>query len=335
MAPPKIFITGATGYVGGDVLHTLLQSHPTWETNITCLYRTPSSINKLTTTYPAIKTIQGTLESTQILEDEAAKADIVLHFASSDHVPAAEAIKAGLLKGQGGTWIHTSGTDLLLNPKLLKGEKDVEPKEIKVFDDWEHLDEVISFPAEHSHRPVDKVVLSISGSNPDTNIKTAIVCPPTIFGHGRGTSSQRSAQIPGLAALTLDLGAEVRIPGGDKAFWNNIHIFDLSRLYLMLIDAAAGASGGEGKGTSWGQKGYYFAENGVHYWQEVATWIADEAKVQGVSTQGKVQGVTGSDKEVFRAEELLGWKPTIKWSREEVVDIVRVEAERKGLVKGN
>ena len=144
----------------------------------------------------------------------------------------------------------------------------------------------------------------------------------------------------------------MRIPGGDKAFWNNIHIFDLSRLYLLLIDAAADASGAEGKAASWGQKGYYFAENGVHYWQEVATWIADEAKVQGVLTQGKVQGVTGNDEEVFRyvysaggnlgaccrsfrAGELLGWKPTIKWSREEIGDIVKVEAERKGLVISN
>lgn len=186
MGPPKIFITGAvsihtpphsysiprqttkhsliplyptrlihpqTGYVGGDVLHALLQSHPTWESSITCLYRTPSSISTLTATYPSIKTVQGTLDSATILQDEAANADIVLHFASSDHVGAAEAIKAGLLKGKGGTWIHTSGTDLLLNPRLLKGERDVEPKEIKVFDDWEGLDEVISFPGKNAPFP--------------------------------------------------------------------------------------------------------------------------------------------------------------------------------------
>jgi hypothetical protein len=79
-------------------------------------------------------------------------------------------------------------------------------------------------------------------------------------------------------------------------------------------------------------------------------WIADEAREQGVLRQGKVKGL-GSDEEVFRyvhaaaanlgaicrslrAEKLFGWKPTIKWSREEVGEIVRVEAELKGLVKG-
>jgi hypothetical protein len=172
---------------------------------------------------------------------------------------------------------------LLLNPKLLHGAKDEEPKQVKVFDDWDKLKEVISFPGKpmplhspptlhflfmfmnskdsHSHLPADKVPLSITSPH----IKTAIVCPPTIFGRGRGTGSQRSKQIPGLAALTLDRGAEIKIPAGVKAFWNNIHVYDLSRLYLLLIDAAADG----GKGVTWGQEGYYLAENGVHCWQEV------------------------------------------------------------------
>jgi hypothetical protein len=71
----------------------------------------------------------------------------VLHFASSDHVGAAKAIKAGLEKGKGGYWIHTSGTDILLKPELLSG-KGVEQgvSDVKVYDDWEGIREVISFP---------------------------------------------------------------------------------------------------------------------------------------------------------------------------------------------
>jgi len=61
-------------------------------------------------------------------------------------VGAAEAVKAGLLKGKGGFWIHTSGTDLLLNPKVLNGAKDEHVGEVKVFDDWKNVMEVISFP---------------------------------------------------------------------------------------------------------------------------------------------------------------------------------------------
>lgn len=48
-------------------------------------------------------------------------------------------------RGTGGYWIHTSGTDILLSPKLLDGEKDT-AKKVKVYDDWDNINEVISFP---------------------------------------------------------------------------------------------------------------------------------------------------------------------------------------------
>ena len=102
---------------------------------------------------------------------------------------------------------------------------------------------------------------------------------------------------------------------------------------------------------SWGREGYYFAENGVHYWQEVAGWISDEAGKQGVLKKGRVEGLGSDEEEVFRyvnsaggnlgascrsfrAEKLFEWKPRVKWGREEVGEIVRVEAGLKGLVKG-
>lgn len=67
----------------------------------------------------------------------------------------AEAIKAGMergaaLKGKEGKaayWIHTSGTDILLAPQLLNGNKIEESaSEVKVYDDWDGIKELISFP---------------------------------------------------------------------------------------------------------------------------------------------------------------------------------------------
>lgn len=80
----------------------------------------------------------------------------MLHWASSDHVGAATAIKQGMERGNGGYWIHTSGTDILLSPKILCGEKDKaeEMSEVKVYDDWDNTKEVISFP--------DKYILSFA-----------------------------------------------------------------------------------------------------------------------------------------------------------------------------
>lgn len=135
---PCHLIIHQTGYLGGTVLTHLLTLHPNWESSIPCLVRSPSDpnstqlspprANSLVIAHPGLTIVTGTLEDRQAIEDEAMKADIVLHFASSDHVGAAEAIKRGLergalergKKGEGGAcWIHTSGTDLLLDPKLL------------------------------------------------------------------------------------------------------------------------------------------------------------------------------------------------------------------------
>lgn len=51
----------------------------------------------------------------------------------------------------------------------------------KLHDDWDGVGELISMPDSAAHRHVDKVVLAASHAHPD-KIKTAIVCPPTIYG---------------------------------------------------------------------------------------------------------------------------------------------------------
>lgn len=107
-------------------------------------------------------------------------------------------------------------------------------------------------------------------------IKTAVICPPTIFGKGRGTGSTRLHQIYELARLSLERGEGILIPGhdgekggGPKTFWPNVHVDDLARLYLEVVESAAvELEGKKGKAT-WGEEGYYFAENGVHYVREL------------------------------------------------------------------
>jgi len=97
------------------------------------------------------------------------------------------------------------------------------------------------------------------GDGRDGPIKTAIVCPPTIFGTGRGQGNTRSIQIPGLAKAFLQKGHGFQV-GAGEAYWCNVHVHDLSKLYLLLVEAAA-AGGGS---ASWGDQGYYFAETGEH-----------------------------------------------------------------------
>ncbi len=105
--------------------------------------RSPSRGAALSAAYPNIKVVYGDLEDHHtIIEKEASKADIILHFASSDLVGTASAIQRGMQNGVGGYWIHRSGTDILLNPKILGGGRDNDG-EVKVYDDWEHVEELM------------------------------------------------------------------------------------------------------------------------------------------------------------------------------------------------
>ena len=136
-------LTPQSGYVGGDILHALLEGNAWWEEYITCLARSPSRGAALSAAHPNIKVVYGDLEDHHtIIEKEASKADIILHFASSDLVGAASAIQRGMQKGVGRYWIHRSGTDISLNPKILGGGRDNDG-EVNVYDDWEHVEELM------------------------------------------------------------------------------------------------------------------------------------------------------------------------------------------------
>lgn len=72
----KIFVTGATGYIGGDALFAVIQAHP--EYDITCLVRNSSKGALVVKDYPSIKLVYGDLDSVDLIEAESKKADIVL-----------------------------------------------------------------------------------------------------------------------------------------------------------------------------------------------------------------------------------------------------------------
>ncbi|KAL3446945.1 hypothetical protein BJX65DRAFT_278328 [Aspergillus insuetus] len=343
MPAPNIFLTGASGYVGGDVLHALLAAHPDWESGITVLLRNRSYERTFRDKYPSLNLFFATYDESDAsaIENEVAKNEIVLHFAiSADHLPSAKAIVNGLRRRGGGIYIHTSGTDVLLDPSA-KAEP---PKEgVHVFDDWDGIEELRSLPDDAPHRDVDNFVLS-SGSD---SLKTAIICPSTVYGPGRGLVSQRSDQIPGLTRLILQSGRGLQFADG-KTFWNAVHVYDLSRLYVSFVEDAIASNGaGQGQAT-WNEDGYYLVESGVYYWGDVARKITTEAYNLGLlpSEEVSVLGVENRDilrpagrpvtnyavrAEAIRARRLLGWVPVEGTLESEISDIVRAEARALGL----
>jgi hypothetical protein len=67
---------GATGYIGGDALHEIVQKHPEYE--IVCLVRDSDQGALVASQYEKIRLVYGNLDSVELLELEARKADIVL-----------------------------------------------------------------------------------------------------------------------------------------------------------------------------------------------------------------------------------------------------------------
>lgn len=206
--------------------------------------------------YPNVKPVYGGLNDLALLEKESSAADIVLNFADSDHPPSAEAIVRGAMQHKDTPVfvIHTSGTGILTWKTVETGT--FGQLEEKVYNDWEGIEEVTSLPDSAAHRNVDKVFLEAE-ENGNGLVKTAIVCPPSIYGVGRGPGNKRSQQLYNLSNIILSAGEGKRV-GEGKSRQTHVHVKDLSQLYVLLVEAAAAGGGA----ATWGKQGYYFSSVG-------------------------------------------------------------------------
>jgi nucleoside-diphosphate-sugar epimerase len=339
---PKLFLTGSTGYIGGDFLYLVAEKHPDWE--LTCLVRNSDKGAKIAAAYPKARLVYGDLDAVDVIEEEASKADIIYHFANCDHEASAKAITNGMDRRSSsspGFWIHTSGTGILTWETFDRGcFGDELPKK---FNDWDGVQELMNQPDHALHRVVDKIVIA-AGSD---KVKTAIVCPPTIYGPGRGPDNQKSMQAYKAAAAMMKI-KQGFVVGKGVNVWHQVHVQDLSDLYLLLGEAAATG----GPPATWNEQGYYLAENGEFVWGDVLKAIAKDAHSKGLLPQPTTKGYSADEAqavlwfghyavgsnsrgESIRGKRLLGWKPYRPLLMEEVPTIVDIEARALGLTQGH
>jgi nucleoside-diphosphate-sugar epimerase len=267
-------------------------------------------------------------------------------WADCDHEASAKAIIKGLSTRESetpGFLIHTSGTGILLYTDL---DQEMYGEEAsKVYDDWDNVHEMINGIPDHApHRKVDKIVQSVRDGH---TVKSAIVCPPCIYGVGRGPANQTSIQVPKLARSTLQQGHGIQV-GAGKAHWTEIHVHDLSDLYLKLVEAASNGGGS----ATWNDEGYYFCEAGDLAWGDVAHQMAKSAKTQGFIKDDQVKEYSpdevtkmlsfmaagwgcNSRCRAIRAGKLLGWKPSSPSLRDEIDAAILIEAKKLELVVGH
>ncbi|GAD91906.1 nucleoside-diphosphate-sugar epimerase [Paecilomyces variotii No. 5] len=338
---PKVFLTGASGYIGGDVLYAVSQAHPDWE--ITALVRSKDKAAQITSKYPKIKIAHGDLDAKDLIEEEVKNADIVYHCADCDHVASAEAIAKGAAHHtpEKPLWlIHTSGTGILtIEDQRAKTIGIERPKE---YNDWDGVQELLNLPDDAFHRNVDKIIIGAWQKSPDS-VKVAVVCPPTIYGPGRGPVNTKSIQAYLLAAAVLKRKKGFLV-GEGKNVWHQVHVQDLSNVYLALGDAAAA---GGGKAT-WNDAGYYLAENGSFVWGDIERAVAkvahekkliDSADVDQLNMDqvaalhefGPYAWGSNSRGHAIRARKLFGWNPQQPKLIDLIPEVVDVEAKAAGL----
>ncbi|KAF2144826.1 uncharacterized protein K452DRAFT_245996 [Aplosporella prunicola CBS 121167] len=243
---PRIFLTGTTGYIGGTVLDTLVSRHP--EYDITVLLRNPPA--GFADRYPAVKVIRGDYDSTDILTQAASDADVVVHSGDSDHEPSIRAIIAGLLSRSTPSFlIHLGGSGIISDWQEDRPHGDLNPK---AWSDVEDIDNIWSLDDKALHRNVDKIIQQAWAEH-GQKLKTAIVCPPDIYGKGRGPGRTRSVYVPMFYKEILDVGAPFYTASGTNTR-SFVHIDDLMTVYLKLVEAAVNG----GQGAEWGHEGYYF-----------------------------------------------------------------------------
>jgi len=226
-----IFLTGASGYIGGAVAQRLIRDGHT----VRGLTRTPGVVDTLAAA--GIDPVVGELDDLPLLQREAKRADAVINTANSDHRGAVEAF-IGALRGSGKTLIHTSGTSVIGDDAQGRSASSTVFDDVVPFSPGDH-------PVRRARYAIDTTVVDARGAG----IRSVVLCNSLIYGTGVGPRPQ-TVLIPPLVAQARTSGV-VRVVGHGLNRWSTVHLDDMADLYhLALTETAA--------------TGFYFVEGGRH-----------------------------------------------------------------------
>jgi len=218
----KIFVTGATGFVGKHLVKRLVDEG----FDVTCLARTPNK--NAFSQLPAVKWVRGDiLNNDTVLKDEIEGHDTVYHLAGligykrslrdkmfDVNVKGTENVLKASIEAGVTNFIHMSSVAAIgcsLNPHVILDEDS--PYSLAEF----------CFGYFDSKQSAEKRLIEISKNH---TINTFILNPATIYGPGDSTKSSRSTQVK------VALGRFPFCPPGGV---NVVHIDDVVEACLCVV----------------------------------------------------------------------------------------------------
>jgi nucleoside-diphosphate-sugar epimerase len=283
----KVFMTGASGYIGGTVADSLLKAGH----SVAALARTEDTAARLRA--HRIEPVGGELSSHSVVRNAARNADAVINCANAEDPFVVAAIVEGLA-GSGKAFLHTSGSSVV-------GDKAAGRASPKIY----HEDTPYEPPPEKIQRvAVDRAVLASAAQG----VRSVVLCPCLIYGQGRGAHSD-SIQVPNLIRQAVRSGIPRYIGAGEN-IWSTVHIDDVASAYLLALEAARAGS-------------FYFIENGEASLKSIVesiarllggkrspeSWSIDEAIAEWGAQAAWFSLGGNSRVSAEKARKMLGWKP--------------------------
>jgi nucleoside-diphosphate-sugar epimerase len=206
----RVFLTGATGYIGSAVLDAALRAGH----QVTALVRDPEKAERVAVR-GGVKPVVGELARAAAITRELADVDAVIHTAFEDSPRGVEKDRVaidtllGALPHDGGrrrAFIYTSGVWVLgSTTRPVDETAPLAPAEL------------VAWQPEHEQR-----VLA-AGAN---GVRTLVVRPGIVYGGSRGIVSD---------LLKDALNGLVRVIGSGKNRWPTVYDRDLAELYMRLL----------------------------------------------------------------------------------------------------
>lgn len=206
----KIFLTGATGYIGSAVARALSAAGH----DVTGLVRTGSALAAT-----GIRPFVGDLADPGRLAAEAARTDATIHtaFRWAPEGPGLDAAFAdavlSALAGTGKMFLYTSGTWVMGNTKT--GADEESPLAPPPVVAW--------------RPPVERKVIEGAGRG----IRTVVIRPARVYGRG-------GKCFEGFYTSARETGAALVVGPGEN-HWSFVHVDDLADLYVRALGAVAGS----------------------------------------------------------------------------------------------